>query len=287
MAMKRLCKETRIRLIEDSDKRHLTNELKSHLESCDLCKAWLRNSQRVEAIWQVSTRSVPSVDEVDVARQNAMRKVKIGNGKNAISRWFLEHFTWKAAWATALAVVVFASGIYIGILMRRLPADTMQAAGHALPNWIMKALQSQSARFPGDVNTTNLGLPQLLAYMVKYDQNAGHRLNSVDELASIEDDRLAQEALIYALLNDNNPGVRMRAIKSLSQRPVNRSLRDAYIYALWHDENPGIRVQAVDALTPVAAETEVMQTLQLVAVGDKDEGVRTLAREAIFHAQNG
>jgi hypothetical protein len=285
--MKKICRQTRLSLIDNPDKQHLPDDLKSHLQSCQSCSGWLRNSQRLEAMWQLSACSVPGADEIDAARQNAIRKIRLGNDMGTLPRWFLEHNSWKTAWAAALAVVVFASGIYIGILMRRLPPDTVRSAGQAIPNWIMKAIQSKSAQLPGNVNTAGLGFSQLLAYMVKYDQNAGHRLNSVKELASIEDDKLAQEALIYALLNDQNPGVRMRAIKSLAQRPVNRSLRDAYIYALWHDDNPGVRVQAVDALTPMASETEVMQTLQFVAISDQDEGVRSLAQEAIRHVQTG
>jgi len=285
--MKKICQETRDNLITDFSVNKLPAAEKAHFDGCDVCQRWLRNCEKLDAYWSRAARDIPDESAIDAARRNAMRRIKIGNGKPAWSLWLHDRMSRKFAWGVTLAVVVFGAGIYVGILMRRLPPDTVRSAGRAIPHWILKAVQSESSKLPGNVQTANLGLPELLAYLVKYDQNAGHRMNSVEELANMGDDQTAQQALIYALKTDKNPGIRMKAIKSLAVHPINRALQDAYIYALWNDENPGIRLEAIDALTPVAMDRKVMETLQFVASVDKHEGVRAHAREAIRHAEIG
>jgi hypothetical protein len=187
----------------------------------------------------------------------------------------------------AVTVVVFGAGIYMGNILRKIQPGTIQMATEAIPAKILKAMKSRSSSLPVDVQKAGWGLPQILAYMVKYDQNESHRLESVSELANLEDDRMAQDALMYALRNDPNPGIRMRAIKSLAQRPIRPALRDAYLYALWNDTNDGIRMEAIEALTPAAQNKEVMETLKFIASSDEHEGIRHFAKSALEFAHNG
>jgi hypothetical protein len=186
-----------------------------------------------------------------------------------------------------MAVVVFGVGIYMGNILRKIQPGTIQMAKHAIPANIVKAMQSKSSGLPLDIQKAGWGLPKILAYMVKYDQNESHRLESVSELAQLEDDKMAEDALIYALRNDANPGIRMRAIKSLAARPIKPTLRDAYLYALWNDTNDGIRMEAIEALTPVAQNKEVMETLKFIASSDEHEGIRHYAKDALEFAHNG
>lgn len=283
--MKKLCRDTRNLLMSDAAAGKLPATEKAHFETCDACEQWLRDYQTLNAYWSLAAGDVPEESLVNAARQNALRQLKTENGRPAWSLWLHYHLSWRIAWGVSLAVVVFVAGIYVGVLMRRLPSDTVRTAGKAIPHWILRAIQSDSSGLQGNIQVEKLGLPELLAYLVKFDKNAGHRMNSVQELASLEDDQMAEQALIYALKTDTNPGVRLKAIKSLALRPINRALQDVYIYALWNDENPGIRLEAIEALTPVASHRKVMETLQFVASVDKHEGVRTLARETIRHAE--
>ena len=279
--MKKNCKKIRDVLLENPDQKKLIPELKKHLETCAECRKWILDVQLLESLWELSNQDLPSAEEITIARQEAIRRIRHGEGRFSIQNWLQQRLSWKIAWGAALAVVVFAAGIYLGNMLRHLQPGTLRTAQKAVPGWIMKAVQSQSAKLPQELQINGWGVSQVLAYLVKYDQNEGHRLNSVEELANIGDDRLAQDALIYALLNDPNPGVRMKAIKSLSQRKMNTDLRDTYIYALWNDGNAGIRLEAIDALTPIAQDKQVMETLQFIAASDAHEGVRTQAREVI------
>ena len=284
--MKKNCQKIRNILIEISPFDPIDSEVKAHIESCEECRTWYSEMQQLGEFWAKNGMDLPSKDEILAARQNAIRKIRIHEGKSPLFRWITISANWRLAFGIAVAVVVFGAGIYLGNMLRNIQPGTIQMAKQAIPAKILKAIQSKSSGLPVDVQKAGWGLPQILAYMVKYDQNESHRLESVNELANLEDDRMAEDALMYALRNDPNPGIRMRAIKSLAERPIRPALRDAYLYALWNDTNDGIRMEAIEALTPVASNKEVMETLKFIASSDEHEGIRHFAKGALESAQN-
>ncbi len=284
--MKKNCQKIREILIEIPQLESHEPEVKTHIEGCDECRKWYSEMQQIGELWVKNGVDLPSKDEIAEVRQNAIRRIRIREEKGPLFQWIGTRGTWKLAFGVAMAVVVFGAGIYMGNMLRKIQPGTIEVATHAIPAKILKAMQSKSSGLPVDVQKAGWGLPQILAYMVKYDQNESHRLESVSELANLEGDRLAQDALMYALRNDPNPGIRMRAIKSLTIRPIRPALRDVYLYALWNDTNDGIRMEAIKALTPVAEEKEVMETLRFIASSDEHEGIRHFAKDALESVQN-
>jgi hypothetical protein len=283
--MKKQCTVIRNILVEDTRAREF-KEIQEHLKECADCQQWLREMRGLEMLWKRNHLDLPHREEVVKARQEAMRRIRMRSVPKPLFRGGLKPVTWKVALGASVAVVVFAIGIYLGGALETFQFGMFRGAGQAVPGWIAKAIQSPSAELPQNVQA-GWGLPKILAYMVKFDQNAGHRLESVSELSEIADDRVAQEALVYALMNDPNPGIRLWAIKSLAQRPIDNTLQDAYLYALWNDDNDGIRLEAIKALTPVIEDEEVIKILQLVAASDESLGVRFHARNAIRRATEG
>ncbi len=284
--MKKNCQKIREKLIEIPQIESPEPEVKAHIESCDECQKWYSEMQQISDLWVKNGLDLPSKGAIAEARQSAIRRIRLRKEKGPIFQWIGTRGTWKLALGVAMTVVVFGAGIYMGNVLRKIQPGTIEIATQAIPSKILKAMQSKSSGLPADVQKAGWGLPQILAYMVKYDQNESHRLESVYELANLEDDRLAQDALMYALRNDPNPGIRMRAIKSLAIRPIRPALRDAYLYALWNDTNDGIRMEAIEALTPVAEEKEVMETLRFIASSDEHEGIRHFAKNALESVQN-
>lgn len=285
--MKKECQNIREILIEKSPSDPIALEVKAHIESCEHCRKWYSELQKFSDFWAKNGLDLPNMDEILAARQNAIRRIRMKEGRHPIFRWIHSHGKWQLAFGIAMAVVVFGVGIYMGNILRKIQPETIQMAKQAIPANILKAIKSKSSGLPLDIQKAGWGLPQILAYMVKYDQNESHRLESVSELAQLEDDKMAEAALIYALRNDPNPGIRMRAIKSLAERPIKPALRDAYLYALWNDTNDGIRMEAIEALTPVAENKEVMETLKFIASSDEHEGIRHFAKDALELAHSG
>ena len=274
--MKTNCEKIRTNLLEG-----LSQEVEKHLEKCAECRDWYSDLQRLEQVWSTGANLLPTKEEMVAARQEAIRRIKLGDSKKEILSVFKRPVSWKLAWGIAASVIVFATGIYVGSLLRSIQPKAMKTTSKALPTWILKAVRSPSSELPSEIQTAGWGLPKILAYISKNDRNEGHRLESVTELRNLGDEKLVRDALIYALKNDSNPGVRIRAIKALADYSVNPALRDAYIYALWHDDNSGVRLEAIKALTPIAQEKTVNEVLQFVATRDNHEGVRVQAREAI------
>ena len=274
--MKTNCKKIRTNLTQG-----LSSEVEKHLEQCAECRDWFTELKRLEKVWSENASLLPKKEEMVSARQESIRRIRLGESKKKLLSVFKKPVSWKLAWGIAASVVVFATGIYVGSLLRSIPPTAIKTTSEALPNWISKAVQSPSSELPPEIQTAGWGLPKILAYMIKNDRNEGHRLESVTELSKLGDEQMVRDALIYALKNDSNPGVRIKAIKALSDYSVNPALRDAYIYALWHDDNPGVRLEAIEALKPIAQEKTVNEVLQFVATRDNHEGVRVQAREAI------
>ena len=274
-------------LIENPQLESPDFEVMVHLENCDECRKLYSEMQQIGELWKKNGVNLPKKDEIVAARQSAIRKIRMRKEKGILFQWVGNRGTWKLAFGVMMTVVVLVAGIYMGNMLRNIQPGTIETVTHAIPSKILKAMKSKSSGLPMDMQKAGLGLPQILAYMVKYDQNESHRLESVSELANLKDDKLAQDALMYALRNDPNPGIRMRAIKSLAMRPIRPALRDAYLYALWNDHNDGIRMEAIEALTPVAQDKDVMETLRFIASNDEHEGIRHFARNALESVQNG
>ena len=280
--MKTNCEKIQTNLIEG-----ISPEVEKHLEQCAECRDWFADLQRLEKVWSTGADLLPTKEEMVATRQEAIRRIRLGDSKKKFLSIFKRPVSWKLAWGIAASVVVFGTGIYVGSLLRSIQPKVMKTTSEALPTWILKAVRSPSSELPPEIQTTGWGLPNILAYIIKNDRNEGHRLESVTELRKLGDEQLVRDALIYALKNDSNPGVRIRAIKALTDYSVNPALRDAYIYALWHDDNPGVRLEAIEALTPIAQEKTVNEVLQFVATRDNHEGVRVQAREALRNTNAG
>jgi hypothetical protein len=279
--MKKKCNQIRSQLVESGSKDQPIPVVTRHLEQCSDCRDWMAELRKFRELWETGKVEMPSQDDITGARQNAMRRIRLGESGQPQSEGYRKQVSWKTAWGVALAVVVFAAGLYFGSLMRSIKPGTLKSAGEALPAWVLKAIKSPSADLPPGIDVASMGLPRILAFMIKNDHNEGHRLESVKELGNINDDQMARDALVYALRYDSNPGVRMRAIKALSESQINPTLRDAYIYALWHDTNAGVRLEAIEALAPVAQDKLVNEVLRFVAANDNQQGVRVQAREVM------
>jgi len=143
---------------------------------------------------------------------------------------------------------------------------------------IYDTLTPQTAQ--GDINDPKI--QQLLLLACKNNRNAGVRLNCIEIIKNQPADAAVREALVYALRYDQNPGVRLKALDGLkSYVKDDVHVRDAVLEALMHDTNAGVRSEAISLLDQVKADSEVRDTLRVLAERDQNKYIRNESKRIL------
>jgi hypothetical protein len=139
--------------------------------------------------------------------------------------------------------------------------------------------------YVGDVNDPNIR--NLLLLATRNTRNAAVTLDSIEILKARPEDNTVREALVYALRYDRNPGVRLKALGGLrSYVKDDRHVRDAVLEALIHDTNAGVRAEAIGLLDPVKADTDVRDTLLVLAERDQNKYIRSESKRILGSTPN-
>lgn len=140
----------------------------------------------------------------------------------------------------------------------------------------------------GNINDPEI--QQLLFLACKNTRNAGVRLVCIDQLKKLNvqpEDSAVREALVYALRYDQNPGVRLKALDGLKGYVKDdRHVRDAVLEALIHDTNAGVRAEAISLLDQVKADSDVRDTLRVLAERDTSKYIRNESRRILGSTPN-
>lgn len=165
--------------------------------------------------------------------------------------------------------------------MHRLPAAT------DFDGWVAQLARSQR-RQEARIYLRQAGQPALAAVR----RGMHHSKPIVRRLCASILDFLADEAAfvdLVAALDDEDPGVVKRALHALAcdQCKENECRPGEELFVpraleLLHHGNPDIRASAIDTLGKVAARRpDVAEALALAAAGDRDAGLRSMARRRV------
>jgi Putative zinc-finger len=140
-------------------------------------------------------------------------------------------------------------------------------------------------------NLSDPDIQQLLQLACRNTRNAGVRLDCIDlmnrQMKQQPEDKDVREALIYALRYDTNPGVRLKALGGLkSYVKDDVHVRDAVLEALRYDTNAGVRAEAIGLLDPVKADSDVHNTLVVLAERDQNKYIRSESKRILGSTPN-
>lgn len=137
----------------------------------------------------------------------------------------------------------------------------------------------------GDINDPQI--QPLILMACRNNRNSDARLGCIDIIKSQPEDAAVGEALIYALRYDQNPGVRLKTLDGLKGYVKNDvHVRDAVLEALLHDNNAGVRIAAINLLDPVKADSSVRDTLKYLADRDSNKFISSEARRILASTPN-
>jgi len=243
-------------------------KLIAHLELCSACRA---DMAEIGAVWRgLESLPTPEPDpamrsrfvEVLEAYQAGMEQ---GRARAAapVNRpwWTLGWWPAKAAWQTALALLLLAAGGIGGrYLARPRPANPEIAQ-----------LQSQIEN-----------LRQTVALSMLQDQSSSSRIRGVTYASQVQQpDKQIDQALLYTLNHDANVNVRLRAVDALENLAARPEIQRALVDALPLQDSPLVEVAIIDVLAEVNDKAALPALRQLMQDPKTDLAVRQRAAAAV------
>lgn len=128
-------------------------------------------------------------------------------------------------------------------------------------------------------------IQNMLRYSALHDGNPDRRLRAVKLLSKSVQNREIESTIIAVLLQDEIVDVRLRAIQSLCKQECSEQILDAIESVVLRDSSVRVRKLAIEYLSNVNKE-EIIPVIALVSANDKDETVRSLAREILEDLRN-
>jgi len=244
-------------------------KLIAHLELCSACRADMAD---IGVVWR-GLESLPIPEpgpamrsrfvEVLEAYQAGMEQ---GRTRAAVPVhrpwWTLGWWPAKAAWQTALALLLVAAGGFGGhYLARPRPAVNPEIA----------QLQAQVE-----------GLRQTVALSMLQDQSSSSRIRGVTYASQIaQPDQQIDQALLFTLNHDANVNVRLRAVDALENLAVRPEIQRALVDALPLQDSPLVVVAIIDVLAEVNDKAALPALRQLMQDSKTDLAVRQKAAAAL------
>jgi len=243
-------------------------KLIAHLELCSACRA---DMAEIGTVWR-GLESLPAAEpdpamrsrfvEVLEAYQAGMEQGRERAVVGVRSHWWMAGW-WpaKAAWQTALAVVLLLAGGYGGRYLSRPRTAAPEIA----------QLQAQVEN-----------LRQTVALSMLQDQSSSSRIRGVSYASQVQPpDRQIEQALLYTVNHDANVNVRLRAVDALENLTGNPDIQRALVDALPLQDSPLVEIALIDVLTEVNDKAAVPALRQLAEDAKADDAVRQRAAAGV------
>jgi hypothetical protein len=243
-------------------------KLIAHLELCSACRADMAD---IGTVWR-GLESLPRPEpdpamrtrflEVLEAYQAGMEQGRGRTVAAAKSSWWMAGW-WpaKAAWQTALALVLLAAGGFGGHYLARPRTVAPEIA----------QLQSQVE-----------SLRQTVALSMLQDDSSSSRIRGVNYASQMKrPDRQIEQALLSALNHDANVNVRLRAVDALESLAANSDIQRALVDALPLQDSPLVEIALIDVLTEVNDRAALPALRQLAADPKTNDAVRQRASAGV------
>jgi len=279
-------------------------ELEQHTARCATCAAELETVREFHSELSRFPVAEPSPNLLTASRMRLQEALETTQQGGFWHRLVFDPWVWlrEIRFAPALAATLFILGFAGGIgtaykvLKTSPPAEVREANSGQPSESSITGIRSVTQQ-PGNQITIKYDtvstqeaqgslndqkIQQLLLFAARNNYNSGVRIDSVGLLTQNPEDTQVRETLIYALRYDSNPGVRLKALDGLARHVKDDvRVRDALLEALIHDSNPGVRTEALKLLSPVQADSSVRAVLEHLADTDKNQYIRTQARNVL------
>jgi hypothetical protein len=247
-------------------------KLIAHLELCSACRA---DMAEIGVVWRgLESLPVPEPGpemrsrfvEVLEAYQAGMEQGRM-RAAAPVSRhwWTLGWWPAKAAWQTALALLLLAAGGFGGHYLAR-------------PHTANPPANSEIAQLQAQVEN----LRQTVALSMLQDQSSSSRIRGVTYASQVQQpDKQIDQALLFTLNHDANVNVRLRAVDALENLAVRPDIQRALVDALPLQDSPLVEVAIIDVLAEVNAKAALPALRQLMQDSKADLAVRQKAVAAV------
>ena len=278
-------------------------ELEQHTARCADCAAELNAARDFHSTLSGLQVADPSPNLLTASRMRLQEALETTTQGGLWRRLVFDPWAWMReirfapALTAAIFIVGFAGGTGTAYKVMKGATPTEQIQNNPIPSEASISGIRSVTQQPGNQITIRYDtvstqesqgslndqrIQQLLLFAARNNYNSGVRMDSVGLLTQNPEDTRVRETLIYALRYDSNPGVRLKALDGLSKYVKDDvRVRDALLEALIHDSNSGVRTQALQLLSPVQADTSVRAVLQHLADTDKNQYIRSQARNTL------
>jgi hypothetical protein len=245
-------------------------KLIAHLELCSACRA---DMAEIGAVWRgLESLPVPEPDpamrsrfvEVLEAYQAGMEQ---GRARTVVasknSWWMAGWWPAKAAWQTALALLLLVGGGFGGHYLSRPRTVAPEIA----------QLQSQVEN-----------LRQTVALSMLQDDSSSSRIRGVSFASQVQrPGQQIEQALLSAVNHDANVNVRLNAIDALERLKLadNPDIQRAMVDALPLQDSPLVEISLIDVLTEVNDRAALPALRQLASDPKANDSVRQRAAAAV------
>ena len=243
-------------------------KLIAHLELCSACRGDMAD---IGAVWRgLESIPVPEPDpsmhsrfmEVLEAYQAGMELGRTRAGAAPVKRSFWTFGWWpaKAAWQTALAVLLVVAGGFGSRYLAR-PRTT----------------EPEIAQLQAQVEN----LRQTVALSMLQDQSSSSRIRGVTYASQIaQPDKQIDQALLFTLNHDANVNVRLRALDALENLAIRPDIQRALVDALPLQDSPLVEAAIIDVLAEVSDKSALPVMRQIMQDPKADLAVRQRAAAA-------
>jgi hypothetical protein len=243
-------------------------KLIAHLELCSACRA---DMAEIGAVWRgLESLPVPEPDpamrsrfvEVLEAYQAGMEQGRTRTVVASKSSWWMAGW-WpaKAAWQTALALLLLVGGGFGEHYLARPRTAAPEIA----------QLQSQVE-----------SLRQTVALSMLQDDSSSSRIRGVSFASQVQrPGQQIEQALLSAVNHDTNVNVRLRALDELEKLAGNPDIQRALVDALPLQDSPLVEISLIDVLTEVNDRAALPALRKLAADPEANESVRQRASAAV------
>ncbi|MCP5061818.1 MAG: hypothetical protein GY936_05050 [Ignavibacteriae bacterium] len=281
-------------------------DLENHLLECSECQKEYTKQKKFYSIIVAERPSIPSDDDLTLARTKLLNTIHTNESKLSISESFKKYLDelFFTPYRFALGGIVL---LTIGMLTGYLLFGISQSPPKILSENVIDLdklgkgnVKISNIRFPETVsddgdfefkignnipmvykgNLSDSIVQRLLANALIETENPGFKIKTVSTIAKqaksiFNPDPQIKKALILSLKNDKNPVVRKEALNALINFSFEKDIKEAILFTLGNDENSNNRIAAINALLEI---NSVNQSL--------DSGFQNLLEQNILNEKN-
>lgn len=256
--------------------------VREHLKACPACqRAWADLQDTLLKLDRLPVESPSPRLRTEFyamldreVRGNTATSRPFSGAQSRLDRWLEVIWPRCPVWQFALALLLLAGGVAIGLRVPSSNINTAQLATAAQ----LAATQKEMAELRAQMESVN----QLVAFSLAQQQPAHARLQHVVAgLGADAKNEHALAALLSTLAFDPSTNIRLSALEALYASADQATVRQGVLAALPRETSPLVQVAMIDFLASVRDSEALPAFQRIAALPTADQAVRTAAQRAI------